>query len=185
MDRRRVLGFGAVLAAMGGKARARPKDWPPAPKWRPSFAQPLAAVIDRMRYYTDQARDFAVFRNGTCALLEAGLSDAEAKTAANAILGEVFHAHPDMNPLRMDDGNVMVQFSQPALNIVVLTTVARAHWAEIEARHKDGLVRGEVMLSSQGQNVFDDRGKMGLFGRALMFMDAQAPEIVRIERRSA
>jgi hypothetical protein len=90
-----------------------------------------------------------------------------------------------MNPLRMDDGNLMVRFSDPVLNTIVLTAIAREHWTEIEARHRDGLVQDEVILSPQGQNVFDDRGKMGLFGRALMFMDAEAPEVVRVVRRTA
>ena len=180
-----MIGAGLMAATMGQAVRAAPKDWPPVPKWRPSFQPSLETVIDRMRYYTDQKRDFAVFRNGTCALLEPGLSDAAVQGAAMGILAEVFHAHPDMNPLRMDDGNIMVRYSQPALNSVVSVALARAHWAEIEARHQDGLVAGEVLISPEGQNVFDDRGKMGLFGRSLMFMDAQAPEIVRIERRSA
>lgn len=185
MDRRTLLGSGLALAAAGGGAHAKSKDWPPRPKWRPSFSQPLDAVVDRMRYYTDQKRDFVVFKNGTCALLEDGIEDPAARTTAKAILNRVYQAQPDLNPLRMDDGNIMVKFSQPALRVVVLTAVAQDHWAEIEARCKDGLVQDEVLLLPGGPNVFDDRAKMGLFGRALMFMDAQAPEIVRIERGSA
>jgi hypothetical protein len=67
---------------------------------------------------------------------------------------------------------------------VVLHDVAKAHWAEIEARHLDGLARSEVLITPRGQNIFDDLGKQGLLGRAYMFMDAQAPEINEIRRHA-
>jgi len=186
MKRRGVLGSIVTLFGMSGSARAAmPKDWPPVPKWRPSFGQPRDKIVDRVRYYTDQKRDFAVFTNGTCAMLDPGLEDAKAQMMALEIMSKVFHAHPDLTPLHMDDGNLMVRYSQPELLSVVLTEIVRAHRDEIERRHQDGLARGEVLLTPLGQNVFDDTGKAALYGRALMFMDAQAPKIVRIERRSA
>ena len=186
MKRRGVLGLGMALFGLGGAVRAAPsKDWPPVPKWRPSFGQPLDQVVDRLRYYTDQKRDFAVFTNGTCALLNPGLDDSGAKAAALEIMSKVFHAHPDLTPLHMDDGNLMVRYSQPELVTVVLTKVVRAHRDEIERHHQDGLARDEVLITPLGQNVFDETGKAALYGRALMFMDAQTPKIVRIERRSA
>lgn len=137
-----------------------------------------------MRYYTDDKRDFAVFENGTCAIVDAGLSDEAVTAAAIETLFQIFHYHPDMNPLPMDDGNVMVRYNHPAAN-VVLTKVADAHWAEIEARHQEGLTPDEVLITPLGPNVFDAFGKKALLGRAYMFMDAQAPNVVRIERRKA
>lgn len=41
----------------------------------------------------------------------------------------------------------------------------------------------EVLITPLGPNVFDDFGKMALFGRCFMFMDAQDPKVVRIERK--
>lgn len=161
-----------------------PQDFPPVPKWRPSFAQPLDRIVDRLHYYTNGKRDFAVFANGTCAILEPGLAEAAAIDAAKTTLAKIFHAHPDMNPTPMDDGNILVQYNYPAVNIV-LADVVEAHWAEIDARHQDALARSEVLITPLGSNVFDDFGKKALFGRCYMFMDAQNPQVVRIERATA
>lgn len=86
-----------------------------------------------------------------------------------------------MAPNTMDDGNILVQYNHPAAN-VVLREVARANWPEIEGRHLDGLAPSEVLLTPLGPNKFDDFGKQALLGRAYMFMDALAPEIVQIKR---
>ena len=186
MTRRGILGTAMALLGLGASARAaQPDEFPPVPKWRPDFGQPLDQIVDRLRYYTDQAQDFAVFTNGTCALLTPNLDDAAAKAAALEIMMKVFHAHPDLTPLRMDDGNLLLRYSQPALVSVVLSEVVRAHRDEIDRRHQDALARAEVLITPLGQNRFDDTGKAALYGRALMFMDAKAPKIVRIERRSA
>jgi hypothetical protein len=53
------------------------------------------------------------------------------------VLHRIFHAHPDMNPLEMDDGNVLVRYNQPAVN-VVLSDIVRARWQEIDERHQAG-----------------------------------------------
>ncbi len=159
-----------------------PKPFPPVPNWRPSFQQPLETVVERFRFYTDGKRDFAVFDNGTCVLGDNGLPDRAAATAAVETLSKIFHFHPDMNPLHTSDGNVLVRYNHPAFNIVI-AEVALANWAEIEAHHQEGLTPDEVLFTPLGQNVFDDFGKKALLGRCYMFMDAQAPKIVRIERR--
>jgi hypothetical protein len=56
-----------------------PKRFPPVPDWRPSIKQPLDKIIDRLKYYTNGTRDIAVFENGTCVILEHGLSDRDAE----------------------------------------------------------------------------------------------------------
>jgi hypothetical protein len=114
-------------------------------------------------------------------ILESGLSDAKAKIFALKVLSDIFNYHPDMNPTSMDDGNILVRYNHPAVN-VVLHDVAEAHWMEVEARHLDGLVASEVLITPLGQNKFDAFGKQALLGRAYMFMDAQVPEIVEIRR---
>ena len=114
-------------------------------------------------------------------ILDPGLSDEAARAFAQKALVEIINHHPDMNPAPMDDGNVLVRYNYPAIN-VVLSDVAKAHWNEIEKRHLDGLTRSEALLTPLGQNKFDDVGKQALLGRAWMFMDAQSPEIVEIKR---
>lgn len=177
-----IGGLLALLGSGASKARAAPSQgFPPVPAWRPSFAQPLEQVADRISYYFDGKADFAVLRNGTCVLLDDNLADSEAERFALRTLADILNFHPDMNPAPMDDGNILVRYNHPAVN-VVLRDIAHAHWQEIEARHLDGLTEDEVLITPLGPNLFDDFGKQALLGRAYMFMDAQAPEVVRIER---
>ncbi|NIJ66064.1 hypothetical protein FHR20_003026 [Sphingomonas leidyi] len=183
MRRSFLGGLGALLGAARVKAREQDKALlPPVPAWHPSFATPLDRIADRVRYYLDGKRDFALFRHGTFAILADGLSDEAARAAARTALAGVFCAHPDMNPLPMDDGNILVRYGHDTGNIV-LSEIAKAHRAEIEAKHLQGLTTGEVLITPLGPNKFDDFGKQALLGRAYMFLDAQAPEVVAIHRR--
>ena len=182
MKRRSFLG--ALMSVIGaGQARsAEPnRQTPPVPSWRPTFGQPLDRVADRIAYYSDGSHDFTVFKNGTCVILEDGLSDEEATAFSLRVLADILNFHPDMNPTPMDDGNILVRYNHPAAN-VVLRDVARANWPEIEGRHLDGLAPSEVLMTPLGPNRFDDFGKQALLGRAYMFMDAQAPKLVEIRR---
>jgi hypothetical protein len=122
-------------------------------------------------------------RNGTCVILEDGMADKKAEQFALKALSDIFNFHPDMNPSPMDDGNILVRYNHPAVN-VVLKEIAKAHWGEVEKRHLDGLTDSEVLMTPLGPNKFDDFGKQALLGRAWMFVDAQAPEIVQIKRRT-
>ncbi|MER9411155.1 hypothetical protein [Mesorhizobium sp. M0589] len=179
MNRRQVLTGGLsslVVSPAGGAEVSKPQ----VPKWRPSFSQPIDRIEERFGYYFDRGRDFAILENGTCVLTEAGLSDEAAAMAAIQTLAMIYNYHPDMKPSDMDDGNVLVSYNHPAFN-VVLSDVANAHWQEIEARHQDGLATGEVLITPLGQNVFDELGKKALLGRCYMFMDAQAPKVIRIK----
>jgi hypothetical protein len=158
------------------------KQFPPVPDWRPSIRQPLELIIERLQYYTDGKCDFAIFENGTCVTLPDGLSDEDAKSAAKDVLLKIFHYHPDMKPRNMDDGNIVVQYNHPALN-VVLSDIVKNHWAEIDRKHQHALATDEVLITPLGHNVFDDFGKKALFGRCFMFMDAQQPIVVQIVRK--
>lgn len=135
-----------------------------------------------MTYYLDGHRDFALFEYGTAVVLEAGQSDDEVMAYASATLGAFLMAHPDMTPTPMDDGNLLVRYGPPAAN-VVLTDLAGKHWDEIEARHLDGLTKDEVLITPLGSNIFDEHGKMALLARSWAFMDALAPNVVRIVRQ--
>ncbi|UZE24723.1 hypothetical protein LOY67_04720 [Pseudomonas sp. B21-056] len=164
--------------------KAPSKRFPPVPDWQPSIAQPLDLIIDRIRHYTDGERDFAVFNNGTAVILPNGLSDEQAVSHATESLHKVFHAHPDMHPLAMKDGNILVRYNHDVLN-VVLSEVTTANWQEIEQQHQRAIATDEVLITPLGHNRFDEFGMKALFGRCFMFMDAQAPKVVRIARSAA
>ncbi len=157
---------------------------PPVPDWKPLIRQPIDRIVERMLHYTDGKRDLAVFQNGTCVVLPAGLNDAEAEAFAKEALSKIFTYHPDMNPLPMKDGNILVQYNHPAVN-VVLSDVATEHWSEIDNNHQRALATSEVLMTPLGQNVFDEFGKKALFGRCFMFMDAQQPVVTKIVRHAA
>jgi hypothetical protein len=155
-------------------------DFPPKPKWKPTVPMDIPKTIQTFAYYTDHKRAFAVFTHGTCVLLPEGSQDAEKD--AKQILDDVYNWHPDFNTQTMDDGNFMVSYSQPAYSIV-FEKEFEANRDYINRNHLDGVVRSEVLLNAKGEpNTFDDIAKIGLFGRARMFLDAQAPVIVRIYR---
>ena len=154
---------------------------PPVPKWKPEFSATLDAQLERMIFYTNQSKDLAIFKNGTLVVLEDGLSDKEAKTYAFEILSKIYNFHPDMNPIQMKDGNIMVQYNHPAYNIVINDFVEN-HMKVIEVKHLDALAESEVLITPLGNNKFDTFGMKSLYGRTFMFMDAQEPEIVKIHR---
>lgn len=159
----------------------QPRQFPPVPDWKPEIRQSLDRITERIRFYTNGSRDFVVFAYGTIAILPNGLSDAEADKHAKQSLHSVFHAHPDMNPLNMKDGNIIVQYRHDLASLV-LSDITEEHWAEIDKQHQRALATSEVLITPLGSNTFDDFGKKVLFGRCYMFMDAQSPKVARIER---
>jgi hypothetical protein len=177
---------GAIVVARLYKTRTKAKspatqedaDFPPKPKWRPTIPVNIARTIEAFCYYTDRKKTFAVFANGTCVLLPDGTSQPEKD--AKEILNKVYNYHPDFKPQSMDDGNFLVSYSQPAFSVVFKDEVEK-NQAYIDKNHLDGVVRAEVLLNAKGEaNKFDQMGKIGLFGRARMFLDAQNPVVVRV-----
>jgi hypothetical protein len=49
-----------------------PISVPPVPAWKPEIVQAKELIAERVRYYTNQTRDFAVFEHGTIAILPMG-----------------------------------------------------------------------------------------------------------------
>ncbi|GAA3930510.1 hypothetical protein GCM10022277_29030 [Litoribacillus peritrichatus] len=137
-----------------------------------------------MIHYTDQERDLAQFINGTIVILEDGLDDSKAEQYAKEVLSQIVNYHPDMNPVNMKDGNILVQYNHPAYN-VVLTEFTRQHMEVIKSKHLDALATDEVLITGLGQNKFDEFGMQALYGRAFMFMDAQNPNVVRLYRKNS
>jgi hypothetical protein len=152
-------------------------DFPPKPTWRPNLPIDLDLVVEKTKYYTGQKLQFAVFENGTVTFFSKRVDNIEAE--AKSTLDKIFNAHPDFKPITMDDGNYLIEYSQPAFTIVFKEEI-KNNWEYITQNHQSGICRAEVLLDSKGQqNVFDDIGKICLFGRAKMFMDAQNPKVVR------
>jgi hypothetical protein len=165
------------------KRKEPKKTFPPVPEWKPDIRQPIESILEKIQYYTDNKSDIAIFKHGTCVILNDDLSDQEAQQFAKETLKQIYNYHPDMNPTDMDDGNILIQYNHPALN-VVLESQTNKHWNLIDENHQRALVTDEVLITPLGNNVFDDFGKKALFGRCFMFMDAQALEVVQIVRKN-
>lgn len=157
-----------------GKKKA---DFPPTPKWQPNLPIDIDLIYEKAKYYTDEKLQFAIFQNGTVTFFSNRVDNIE--NSAKSSLDKIYNFHPDFKPLTMDDGNYLIEYSQPAFTIVFKDEI-ETHWNYIEENHQDGICREEVLINAQGQhNVFDSVGKICLFGRAKMFMDAQAPKVVK------
>lgn len=156
---------------------------PSVPAWQPSIRQSLFRIIECMQYYTDHSQNFVLLEHGTCVLIADGLTDEQAEWAAKECLYRICHAYPDMRPLRMEDGNILVRYRDSVLNLVLDETV-RKHGTEIVRHHREALAADEVIMTPNGANLFDDLEMLALFGRCFMFMDAQNPKVVHIERRA-
>ncbi len=178
---KRIFTFLAALIGLNSQAAEPEKQFPPVPEWQPDFSVSVEQVLERMMYYFDNGKDIAVFSNGTAVILPENLNDSEAKEFALKTLSDIYNFHPDMSPLHMDDGNILVQYNHPAFNVVI-NSFANKHIDTIKKHHLDALARSEVLITPLGNNVFDEFSMKALYGRTFMFMDAQKPEIVLIHR---
>jgi hypothetical protein len=153
-------------------------DSPPKPKWKPNLPIDVDKIIERAKYYTGSKLQLAVLEYGTVIYFSQQVENVEKN--ALEIINKIYNSHPDFNPLEMDDGNYMIEYSQPAFTIVFKEEV-KDYWDYIDANYKDGICAEEVLLNNEGEaNVFDNIGKLCLFGRAKMFIDAQKPNVVRV-----
>lgn len=153
------------------------ENFPPQPKWKPDLPVDIDLIFEKTKYYTGDKLQFAIFENGTVAFFADRVDNIE--DSAKESLDRIYHFHPDFKPLTMDDGNYLVEYSQPAFTIVFKDEIEK-HWDYIDENHQDGICPSEVLINSSGQtNVFDTIGKICLFGRAKMFMDAQSSKVVK------
>jgi len=152
-------------------------DFPPKPKWKPNLPVDIELIYEKARYYTGDKLQFAVFKNCTITFFSNKVDNIQ--DSAKASLDKIYNFHPDFKPMTMDDGNYLIEYSQPAFTIVFKDEIEN-HWDYIDKNHQDGICRAEVLINAQGQhNVFDSVGKICLYGRAKMFMDAQDPKVVK------
>jgi hypothetical protein len=159
-------------------------QFPPVPTWKPDFSVSVESVLDRIKYYSNNKRDIIMFENGTSVVLPHNLSDSDARAYALEVLSKIYKFHPDMNPIKMDDGNILVKYNHPAFNVVI-NDFANKHLKAIKKRHLDGLATSEVLITPLGNNVFDEFGMKSIYGRTFMFMDAQNPKIVKLYRHKS
>lgn len=152
-------------------------NFPPIPNRQPNLSIDIDLIYEKAKYYTGHKLQFAIFQNGTVTYFENKVDNIE--DSAKSSLDKIYNFHPDFNPLTMDDENYLITYSQPAFTIVFKNEVEK-NWEYINKNHLDGICRDEVLINAQGQqNVFDRIGKICLYGRAKMFMDAQAPKIIK------
>lgn len=151
-------------------------NFPPTPKWQPDFPIDIELIYKTTQYYTGGKLQFAIFENGTVVFFSQPVTNIA--DSAIEILNKVYYAHPDFKPVTMNDGNYIVQYSQSAFSIVFKHELEK-YWHKIDENHMDALCKDEVLIDGQGRkNTFDRIGKICLFGRTKMFMDAQSPEVV-------
>lgn len=174
----------AMLGFSGTAVSETEKIFPPVPQWKPAFFAPVEQILERMVYYTGNSRDIVLFKNGTSVVLPEGLNDTEANEFALGVLSKIYNYHPDMNPLPMDDGNILVQYNHPAYNVVI-NDFADKHMDEIRKHHLEALAASEVLITPLGPNKFDDFAMKALYARTFMFIDAQSPRIVRLYRHAS
>jgi hypothetical protein len=158
--------------------------FPPIPNWKPHFQPGLDVIMSTFLYYTSGSKDFVILRHGTIVLLEDNLERGKIEEYVKEVISAIFNFHPDMNPKTMDDGNILVSYNHPAFNIA-FEELAVEYWADIERNHQEALCVDEVLMTPLGSNVFDDFGKKALWARCYFFMDAPAPEIVRVVNHAA
>ena len=155
--------------------KKEPLDFPPKPTWKPNLPNDLDKILEKAKYYTGEKLQIAVFKYGTVIIFPENVQDI--KASALESLNKIYNSHPDINPKKMDDGNYLIEYTQPAFTIVFKEEIEK-NWDYIEKNHKGGVCRDEVLINAKGEhNVFDDFGKICLFGRTKMFMDAQEPEV--------
>jgi hypothetical protein len=146
------------------------------PRWRPQIRPDSHLVLEKAGFYLNQKFQLAVFAFGTVVYFKNHVNEID--NSAKQIISNLNLTHPDFTSSEMEDGNFIVEFNEPAFNIVFRNEID-LHWQYIEKNHLNGLCKNEVLINKYGErNTFDKIGKIALFGRARMFMDIQYPKIV-------
>jgi hypothetical protein len=158
-------------------SKIKKKPFPPVPTWRPDTPVDIENILSTAKHYTGSKLQLAVFKYGTVALMATHIENIESE--AKLALHKIYYAHPDFKPVTMDDGNYLIEYTQPAFNVVFKEELEE-YWPYINAHHMKGVCNDEILIDGGGRkNVFTDLGKICLYGRAKMFMDAQDPQVVK------
>ena len=111
-------------------------DFPPKPKWKPNLPVDIELIYEKARYYTGDKLQFAVFQNGTVTFFSNKVDNIE--DSAKASLDKIYNFHADFKPMEMDDGNYLIEYSQPAFTIVFKSETEK-YWEYIDKNHQDGI----------------------------------------------
>ncbi|MEZ5148793.1 MAG: hypothetical protein R2759_17415 [Bacteroidales bacterium] len=89
------------------------------------FAIDLDLVMEKAKYYTGEKLQIAVLKNGTIIIFPEKVEN----IISNALktLEKVYFNNPDFNPRKMDDGNYIIEYTQPAFTIVFKEEIEK-HW---------------------------------------------------------
>lgn len=151
--------------------------FPPRPEWKPDLPVDIDLIYEKSLFYTGRKIQLAVFKNGTVVIFPQPVEEIE--SSARQIIHDIFNYHVDFNPLEMDDGNYLIRYRLPAFTIVFKDEYEK-NWNYIEQNHQKGICPEELLINSKGEgNVFNEVGKICLFGRTKLFMDALDPVIVK------
>ena len=73
--------------------------------------------------------------------------------------------------MTMDDGNYIIEYSQPAFTIVFKDEL-ETHWDYIEQDRLDGVCSSEVLINGKGEsNKFDRIGKIYFYSDGLKCLE--------------
>jgi len=151
----------------------------PIPRWKPAIPINIEKIVVVFSRCLEQKKAFIVFKNGTCVFTKdrnSPLYEDEAKH----ILRKIYDYHPDFSTIALDDGNWLVKYNEPLASIVLKEEIDN-YWCEIENHYQKGITSYEVLVDEYGnQREITKDGKIGLFARARMFMDAQNPQVAKI-----
>ncbi len=176
---RQAEGFKTSGPGMKSQAKV-PANFRPTPKWKPGVPVDIPRTVAAFLYYFERKKTLVVFAHGTCVPVSPGCAEPE-KEAMQALRG-VFYSHPDFRTLPMDDGNYMISYSDAAFSVVFRDELD-ANRDYIEQHHREGLTEDEVLQGpTAAGGGFEERGKIGLFGRSRMFLDAQNSTVSEIWR---
>lgn len=76
----------------------------------------MKLILEKAKYYTGEKLQIAVFKYGTIVIFPERVSDIY--SSALKTLDLVYNSHPDFNPVEMDDGNYLIEYTQLAFMIV-------------------------------------------------------------------
>jgi len=152
------------------------------PEWKPGIERNIDNISERCEFYWNKSKTIVVFAHGTCVFVEDGLSDEASEEAAIYELSGFLKSHPDIHPMQMKDGNLLIMAPHLDVFTVVLEETMDTHQDLIKANHLKALPSHEVILTADGPNVFDTLGHNMLFGRTFIFWDAQELTPVKIIR---
>jgi len=151
------------------------KDFP-KPMWKPERLVSIDWTLNKLREYIPK-RPFVVFAQGTCVLWTAKFKLDKAECLK--VLQGVVRTYPDFKVKRHPAGLIMITFKSGVGSIVPLEQLQQNFKILREAAYSQGKLPSEI-IQSEATNGEDLDLVAGLYARALLYQDAESPEIVHV-----